>query len=197
MSNRSGYKITDQFATYFLTFTIVGWVDVFTRNECKEILINSLKYCQKEKGLVLNAYVIMSNHIHIIASAGKKSKGLSRVIGDFKKYTSKRIIDWVLNSKKESRKEWMEVVFKYHAKFNKNNQKYQVWQQNNRPKILMHPKFTNQKLRYIHNNPVVAEIVDIEENYLYSSSRNYLGYKNCKLEVDIIDFGVEEGYIFH
>lgn len=100
-----------------------------------------------------------------------------------------------MNSYKESRKEWMEVVFKYHAKYNKNNQKYQVWQQNNRPKLLVHPKFTKQKIRYINNNPIDSEIVDQEENYLYSSSRNYLGYDRCKLDIEIIDFGVEEGYV--
>ena len=90
----------------------------------------------------------------------------------------------------------MELVFKYHAKYNKNNDQYQVWQQNNKPKLLAHPKFTRQKIRYIHNNPVVLGIVDQEENYLYSSGRNYLGYDNCKLNVELIDFGSEEGYVF-
>jgi putative transposase len=67
--SKTGYKIKNQYAVYFLTFTICGWVDVFIRKETKKIIIDSLKYCMKNKGLVLYAYVIMTNHIHIIAKA--------------------------------------------------------------------------------------------------------------------------------
>jgi REP element-mobilizing transposase RayT len=87
-SEPKGYVITDQYATYFVTFTTVGWVDVFTRKELKEIIIESLKYCQKEKGLIIHAYVIMSNHLHLILRAKEGSAGLSAIIRDFKKYTS-------------------------------------------------------------------------------------------------------------
>ena len=121
---------------HFVTFTIVGWVDVFTRKECKEIFINSLKYCIENKGLLLYAYVIMPSHVHLNISAKENSQGLSAIIRDMKKHVSKEILKWTLNSRKESRKEWLEVVFKYHAKHNKNNSAYQVWQQNNHPKVL-------------------------------------------------------------
>ena len=138
---RKGYVISDQYATYFLTFTIVGWVDVFTRKELKDIIVDSLDFCQKQKGLIINAYVIMSNHIHLVASAKPESPGLSAIIRDFKKFTSKKILEFVLGNKSESRQEWMRIVFVYHARFNKNNAKYQVWQQNNRPKICFTPSF--------------------------------------------------------
>lgn len=84
-----GYKINNQYHTHFLTMTIVGWADIFTRLVYKEIVVDSLKFCQKEKGLVVHAYVIMSNHIHLIATAHENSKGLSAIIGDFKKFTAK------------------------------------------------------------------------------------------------------------
>jgi len=83
MSDRDGYIITGQYAIYFLTFTIVGWVDIFTRKECKDIIVDSLKYCNKNKGLSIHAYVIMSNHIHLIVSAREDSGGLSGIIRDF------------------------------------------------------------------------------------------------------------------
>lgn len=194
-SEPKGYVITDQFATYFVTFTVVGWVDVFTRKELKELIINSLKYCQEHKGLIINAYVLMSNHLHLIIRAKEDSSGLSAIIRDFKKYTSKKILDFVLNDKRESRSEWMKIVFAYHAKFNKNNSKYQVWQQNNRPKILLHPRFTLRKLNYLHLNPARSRTVDNAEDYVYSSARNYIGITEVELEVEIIDFGVDEGYI--
>ncbi|MBK7096998.1 MAG: transposase [Saprospiraceae bacterium] len=190
-----GYKIGDQYETYFLTFTVVGWVDVFTRQECRDIIIDSFKYCQKNKGLIINAYVVMSSHIHLICRAVDGSEGLSGIIRDFKKFTSKKLLEFILNDTKESRKEWMKVVFQYHAKYNSNNTKYQVWQQKNQPKVLLNPKFISQKLTYIHNNPVVENIVEKQEDYLYSSARNYLEIDNYILEVELIDFGSTEGYI--
>lgn len=196
MSNRKGFIISDPFAMYFLTFTIVGWVDLFTRKEIRKIFINAIIHCQSHKGLILNAYVIMSSHVHLICSAKEGSKGLSPIIRDLKKYSSKQIIKYFLTDPSESRTDWLELIFRYHAKFNKNNQSFKVWQDLNHPKILLHPKFTIQKLKYIHNNPVKAGIVKHAEHYLYSSASNYLGIDNGILNVEIIDFGVQEGYVF-
>jgi REP element-mobilizing transposase RayT len=195
MSNHKGYQITDQYQTYFVTFTIVGWVDVFTRLECRNILIESLKYCQDNKGLLIHAYVIMGSHIHLIATASQSSDGLSNIIRDMKKHTAKQIIKWIEGNNKESRSDWLQVIFKYHAKYNNNNSTYQVWQQSNQPKACLHPRFTSQKIAYIHNNPVVSKIVEKPEDYIYSSARNYLGHSDSILTVDIIDFGIEEGYV--
>ena len=112
MSDRDGYIITDQYAMYFLTFTIVGWVDIFTRKECKDTIIDSLQYCNINKGLSIHAYVIMSNHIHFIVSAREGSGGLSGMIRYSKKHTSKQLLSWVKESNQESRKDWMELVFR-------------------------------------------------------------------------------------
>jgi len=64
-----GYKIRNPEGIYFVTFAVVEWVDVFTRREYKDILVESLKYCQDQKGLILYGWVIMSNHVHFMASA--------------------------------------------------------------------------------------------------------------------------------
>jgi len=195
MSTRSGYYISDQYAMYFLTFTVVGWVDIFTRKACKDLFIDSLKYCQKNKGLIVHAYVIMSNHVHLVLRAEDESAGLSAIIRDLKKFTSKELLKWLLNNPVESRKDWMEVVFRHHAKYNKRNKTYQLWKQENRPKIMLHPKFIGQKLEYIHNNPLKAGIVDQPEDYIYSSARNYMDRDDYVLEVSVLDFGVQEGYV--
>lgn len=67
----SRYKILDQHGLNFLTLTVVDWVDVFIRKRYKDIIIDSLQYCQKEKNLLVYAYVIMSSHIHLITEAGE------------------------------------------------------------------------------------------------------------------------------
>ena len=79
----SAYQIKDQGGTYYLTLQVVGWVDVFTRKENKDVIINNLKYCQVHKGLKIYAFVIMSNHIHLIVRS--ETESLSDTIGDFKK----------------------------------------------------------------------------------------------------------------
>jgi putative transposase len=97
------------------------------------------------------------------------------------------------NSGKESRKEWMNLVFKYHAKFNKNNSIYQVWQQESRPKEIVLPRFERQKLNYIHYNPVRAGYVDSPEDYPYSSYRSYYAEnKEILLQVTILNYGSEK-----
>jgi putative transposase len=193
----SGYKIKNQYGLHFLTFTTVGWVDIFTRKETKQIIIDSLKYCIEHKGLILYGYVIMTNHIHLIAKSADHVSGLSDIIRDFKKHTSKEIIKWMDHSNKESRKEWMQMVFKYHAKLNTNNSLYQVWQQNSRPKEIVLPKFARQKLNYIHYNAVRAKYVDRPEDYIYSSYRAYYyDEREVILPVNIMEFGSEDGFIF-
>ena len=67
--NMHGHKIKNQDALHFITITVVGWVDVFTRMQYKDIIIESLKFCVQNKGLKLYAYVIMTNHLHLIVSA--------------------------------------------------------------------------------------------------------------------------------
>jgi REP element-mobilizing transposase RayT len=175
----SKFKITDQSGAYFLTFTIIGWVDLFTRKAYRDIVIDSLVYCQKNKGLNLFAYVIMSNHIHLLAQSEKED--LSGFVRDFKSFTSKKFIE-VFNSNKESRRDWIHLVFNYHGK-TKEGQDYQIWDRTNHPVHIFSDKFLSQKINYIHNNPVKNGLVANPEDYLYSSARNYA---NTDSVIDVI-----------
>lgn len=185
--SRKGYHVTDQYGIYFLTFTVVGWVDIFTRPECRNIIIDSLNHCKTSKGLILYVYVIMSNHIHLIAQTKESSDGMSVFLRDFKKFTARQIINWFLASKKESRKEWVTPIFNSYGQKNSNNELFQVWQPDNRPMQITTSKFAMQKVGYIHLNPVKAGIVDNPEEYLYSSARNYAGRKDYIIEVELLD----------
>ena len=105
-----GYKIKDENAIHYLTFAVVEWVDVFARRDYSEIVIESLKYCIDKKGLQLYAWVIMPNHVHLIASA-KESFLLSDILRDLKKHTSKSIVSGIEINTKESRRNWMLWIF--------------------------------------------------------------------------------------
>ena len=98
----TGYQITHQAGLYYLTFQVVDWVDIFARQCYRDIIIESLDYCRRYKGLRINAYVIMSNHIHTIISA--QEANLSDVIRDFKRYTVTQILKQI-EMGVESRKE--------------------------------------------------------------------------------------------
>ena len=156
---------------YLLTLTVVDWVDVFTRPSHKHIIVESLKFCQKNKGLELYAWCLMSNHLHLIASTSMDHH-LSGVLRDMKQFTAKRILKEI-ETENESRKDWMLYRFEYAAKYKTNHEQYQFWQSGNEPKEITSPQFLKQKLDYIHDNPVKAEIVDEPHHYLYSSARNY------------------------
>ncbi len=156
---------------HFLTFTVVEWLDVFTRKLYAEIIMDSLNYCQKEKGLLIHCYCIMSNHMHTILSSTQGN--LSAIIRDFKSFTSKQIIKSILSNQAESRKDWMIPVFRKAAELNQRNKENQFWIQDNRPMECYSPKFTVQKMNYIHQNPVRAGIVRAPEDYIYSSAWNY------------------------
>ena len=180
----SGYKIRNQQGVHFVTFSVVEWVDVFTRKEYKDIVVESLIYCQQKKGLIIYSWCLMSNHLHLIV-ASKEATQLSDILRDFKKFTSTTIISSIEANKKESRKNWMLWIFKQAGEKNINNKIHQFWQQDNQPKELITNEFKEQKLNYIHENPVRAGIVEKPEDYLYSSARNYCGQKGL-IEVDFL-----------
>ena len=176
------YRISDQEAAYFLTFQIVGWVDIFTRKIYRDIAIESLTYCQQHKGLQLYAYVIMSNHIHLLTQS--ETGDISGFVRDFKNFTSRKILE-VMETSVESRRDWLKIVFAYHGKL-KPKQINQIWTHENHAELIYSQQFVAQKVNYIHKNPVRAGIVDVAENYLYSSARNYAGL-SAEMEITLLN----------
>jgi REP element-mobilizing transposase RayT len=171
------YKIWDPDKAYFLTLTVVGWIDVFTRKNHKLAIIDSLTYCQKEKGLAIFGYCLMPSHLHLIARA-ESEYSLSDIMRDFKKFTSRKIINQILNEP-ESRTDWMLEYFEKAAAGYKGKSHHKFWQEGNHPEIISSNKFFDEKLDYIHNNPVKELIVGRPEDYYFSSARNYAGLDNC------------------
>jgi REP element-mobilizing transposase RayT len=177
------YQLANQGGAYYVTFQVVDWMDVFSRKMYRDIIIECIKFCRKEKGMELFAYVIMSNHIHLIMRS--KHERISDLIRDFKKYTAKNIILEIENSGVESRRDWMLYRMKFNAAQHVRNSKYQFWTHENHAIELLSITFIQQKLNYIHQNPVRAGIVEKPEHYLYSSASNYAGLESL-LEIDFV-----------
>ena len=165
------YKFKDPSGVYFVSFATINWIDVFTRRLYKESIVESLNYCIQNKGLVVYAWVIMSNHVHLIISSN--GNPMEDILRDLKKFTSKAIITAITENQQESRKAWMLWMFERVGQKNGNNSKYQFWQQHNQPEILNNPNSVERAMDYIHNNPVTAGFVDNPVNYPYSSAVDY------------------------
>lgn len=166
----TGYQILDQSALYYLTIQVVDWIDVFTRQAYRDIVLESLKYCMYNKGLQVFGYVIMPNHVHLIANS--PGGELSNTIRDFKKFTAKNIIESIIDSN-ESRQEWMLNRFQFNAQRHSRNENYEMWTHENHAMVIYSPQLAQEKLEYLHNNPVKTGIVRRPEDYIYSSASNY------------------------
>ena len=162
------YKIHDQEDLHYLTYATVGWVDVFTRPSYKDILVESLRYCQQAKGLELFAWCIMSNHVHLIARARPGLK-LQDILRDHKKFTAKAVVKAIEENPQESRREWLL------AHLRNSEGGVQLWQHDLHPIWLRRTDIIQQKLRYIHRNPVEEGLVEEPHHYLYSSARDEAG----------------------
>ena len=150
---------------HFITLTIIEWIDIFTKPKYFKIIIDSLKYCRKNKGLMLYEYVIMTNHIHLIVRA-KDDHKLSQIISDFKKHTTREILKLL---EQDNRRYILNLIKNSFSK--KKDYKKQIWQRENYPEVILSDKFLRQKIKYIYKNPVKKEYVVNQEDWLYSSAR--------------------------
>jgi putative transposase len=167
------YKFGDSGKLYFISFAVIHWIDLFTRKEYREILLESWRFCQKEKDFEIYSWCIMSSHVHMIVSS--KDRALEKTIGEMKSYTSGMLRKAIENHPSESRKEWLLRMMNEAGEKNGNNYDWQLWQQNNHPIELTTMKMLYDSMEYIHRNPVEAGIVEREEDYVYSSARDFYG----------------------
>lgn len=180
----SKYKVGADFIPHFVTFTVVGWIDVFSREQYKELFVDSLRYCCEHKGLILHAWVIMTNHVHLIISSVDNK--IEYIVRDAKKYTSKQIIKAIQENPAESRKEWMLNIFSFTGSNNNNNKNFQFWKQDYHPIALNSETKLRQRLHYLHQNPVKSDLVWEPWHYKYSSAIDYYKNERGLLNIDFL-----------
>jgi putative transposase len=166
-------------AVFFVTLTVVSWVDVFTRKCCCEELVRNIQYCQRHRGLELYAYVIMSNHMHWLAA--QKDGELNQVLRDYKSYSAKQLLKLIYDNPEESRRDWMKIVFQYNARYQRQHAENMFWQRNNHAIDCFNRDVFLQKRNYIHMNPVRAGLVEEPEFWWFSSA-------NPRSPVKVLDF---------
>lgn len=162
---RSRYRIFEDCYPHFITCTVVGWLPVFIRPETVEIILDSLRFLQRERGLQLFGYVIMENHLHMIA----KAERLAERIGQFKSFTARSIIDLLMRRQATS----LLRELRYLKRKHKIDREFQFWEEGCHPQQIDSDEILLQKLAYMHNNPLRRGYVDDPTHWRYSSARNY------------------------
>ena len=178
------YKAKDPDQLYFITSTIVSWIDLFTREEYIKIILDSWQHCITEKGLRVHAFCVMPSHVHAIMSSGEKPE-LWEITRDWKAWTARHIIQAIKNNGKESRKDWLLRNFDTHVYENGFVKNAQLWRQGYHPICLNTAEKLEQRLNYIHYNPVKAGYVMDSQQWLYSSARYYEGV-DCDFPLDLV-----------
>jgi len=132
---------------YFITWTIVDWLNVFSEELYCQIALDSLAYIRLHKKTELNAFVIMPSHIHAILWP-RDGVNLSDVNRDFKHFTSRKISN---EAEKQNRFDWLNKFMRA-RQLNRAQDvsKYQVWQEGSHPEAIYTEKFARQKIDYIH-----------------------------------------------
>ena len=177
---RSSYKFSeDGTELTFVTFTIVEWISIFTKQKYCDIMIDNLEFYRREQGLKVHYLVIMPEHVHLIVSS---EKDVGKIIHNLKSYTAKKIIEYL----KKDKRNWILNLFKYYKKRSKPQSEYQIWQEGSHPEMIISEKMLKQKIEYIHFNPVKAGLVTEPENWKYSSACYYAG-KESIMEFDEIE----------
>ena len=162
---RSRYKIYEPTHPHFITCTIIHWIPIFTNKESVGVILESLKYLQKNHNLKIYAYVILENHLHMVASSDDIAKDIAR----FKSFTAREII----NLLKDRNIKMILDQLEFYKKAHKVDREFQFWQEGMQPKLIQEQKMMLEKIEYIHNNPVKRGYVDEASHWRYSSARDY------------------------
>jgi len=164
---RTRYKIYEPTHPHFVTCIILHWLPIFTRQESVDIILNSLKFLQKQDSLRLHAYVILENHLHIVL----RSDDLRKSIELFKKFTAREILNLLRRENATTILDQLAFYKKAHRK----EKSFQVWEEGYQPKLIQSETMLKMKIDYIHYNPVKRGYVDKAIHWRYSSARDYEG----------------------
>ena len=175
------YRILAEDGIYFTTHTLVEWLPVFKEDRYFQIIIQSLKHCQAQKGLRIFGYVIMPTHFHLLGQT-KEGVRFQDVMRDMKKFTSKQIS----KALSADNQRLFLYVFQKAAEREKGERNYKIWQDEYHPQIIYSERVCRQKLQYMHNNPVEKGFVDQPEFWRYSSARNYILGDHSVLKVELL-----------
>jgi REP element-mobilizing transposase RayT len=164
---------------YFVTTTAVKHAHLFRRDVIKRIILDSLYHLRAKGKMKLFVFVIMPNHIHLIALFSREHT-LSNIMRDFKKFTARQIYRYF---QEQENKITLDILKKEGEKV---KQEYKVWEDGYDARDIYSIEFLQQKMDYIHYNPCQPQwkLADVPEEFLWSTAAFYLRGKTCVIPID-------------
>lgn len=138
---RTRYKIYEPTHPHFITCTVLHWIPLFTRTQSVQILIDSLKHLQQNDNLKMFAYVILENHLHMVASSDDIAKSIQK----FKSFTAKELLALL---QKEGVKTILDQLA-FYKKAHKTHTEYQIWQEGMHPQLVQNEQMMTEKIKYL------------------------------------------------
>jgi len=163
---------------FFITSTVVGFINVFDYQPFCDVFVDCLRFCQKRGDFVLLAYVLMPNHFHLLLRIGK-NKNISGVVGSIKRYTARKIgqllrAHGLMGILDQIRSAALSEPGKGTA----------IWKPRFDSFVITSEETLRQKIEYIHNNPVRKGLIRESTRWRHSSAAAYAGKSGIDLPVD-------------
>lgn len=160
------YRIFEDHAIYFLTFSVVQWLPVLINEAPCRIVCDSLNYCHREKSLRINAFVIMPTHLHLILfDADFESTRLQQTLTSLRKFTGQQLSTYC-------DQHLLPAFGQTLRGGNRGDRERQFWQQSKHAEAIRSQSFWRTKLDYLHDNPCRKGLV-VEPNCWRFSSAAY------------------------
>lgn len=172
-----GYEYKGMPGSYFVSLYTRDWVDLFERPVYKQLIVHSLNHFGQQKGLIIYAWCLMSNHLFLLV----RSEGftpIAELIADFREFTEEKMLS-ALDTEPEPRRKWLLSHFRTSTGFMKLQKDWQLWEDEWQPVYIDMSKTADllQQFDFIHQQPVRDLVVDAAPDYRYSSARDYAGMK--------------------
>lgn len=171
------FKVHDPAYPHFITSTVLHWIPVFCRSDYFEVLVDSFRHCIANRGLLVHAFVLMPNHFHAICS--QMDGDLVGVIRDIKRYTSHQLTQML---ERDGRNVWLRAMQRAAS----DGAKARLWDEGFHPEQIHSEGFRQQKIDYIHANPVRAGYVEQPQDWKYSSAGLYYEDRKPVIPVEAI-----------
>lgn len=174
-----GFRVYDGFYPHFVTSATIHWIPVFRRDDYYRVLVDNLNHCIEHKGLLVHGYVLMPDHFHLICTHTEGN--LSRLLGSFKGYTAHQIIPMI---RQDGRTLWIRAM----EQSGESETSAKLWQGELHPEQVHTRPFFEQKLRYVHDNPIRAGFVSSPCHWKYSSAGFYYQDAPSPIRIALLDW---------
>jgi putative transposase len=178
------YRIVEEASIYFVTYTVVEWLPVFTTEAACQIVTESMNYCHEGKGLCTNGFVIMPTHMHaIFFDELFDNERLQKSLADFRKFTGRRMCEYI--------DRYMSEQFSRTLRTSSTaGRERRFWQPSRHVEGIQSERFWEQKLNYIHDNPCRKGFVSKAEDWRYSSAKYYYSdaVEECDVRISPLDW---------